>query len=139
VFKHLELGKRKEALALFWKTFLCTAAIGGVGVLLYALVPHFIVSLLYGEKYQIAPLLVYMGIFVLLYTMQSIVVMLAIALKKFEVLWMLVLGSIVQVVLVALWHSSLRAVLMSSIAAILISLVLCSAVLYQPFGKEHRG
>jgi O-antigen/teichoic acid export membrane protein len=139
VIKHIDSNEHSVAAAFYKKTMLYCVLVGGAVVAAYALFPQFITTMLFGNKYPIAHLLFYEGLTVLIYVLLSIQMMYAVALRKLQVIWTLLFGNILQLVLIIMFHETLAQVLLSSLAAISITMVVCSAQLHLLVPRKRRA
>jgi O-antigen/teichoic acid export membrane protein len=135
--KHLEEGDDAGARGFFGKTMGLAGLVGGAIVLVYAVVPHLVVGMLYGTKYPIDGLVVYAGLEVLLYVLLSVVVMMALAMRRHRVLVALVLGLAVQVGGIAWQHLQLFDAVLWSIGGIAVSLALSLLLVLKPRDQHH--
>jgi O-antigen/teichoic acid export membrane protein len=130
VVKHIDDRQIPEAMRFFWKSLGLTAAAGGAIVLVYLVMPGTVVRMLYGSKYPIQGLVALAGAEVLLYSILNVIVMLALAMKRYRVLWGLAAGVLLQALLIIFGPKTLAAVLYESIIALAVSIIATSAMLF---------
>ena len=113
-------GESYEKVFLF--SFVITLAISSLVVVFYWLFPNIAIGVLYGKAYLSAKSdLVWMGIFILFYTLANILVNFSLSLGRTKVVWFPLLIAVLQVVALWFWHGSLLQVIQISLtlAAIL--------------------
>lgn len=102
--------------------------------LLYFLLPQLIIGLLYGSEYSaIAPLLGFFAIFISLYAICFLLTNFYLSIHKTGMMFLVLTASILQVILIWLFHSSLFEVVKVSI--ITTFLLLITLVIYYPYVK----
>lgn len=127
-------GKKYKSLLII--SIALTMAIAGVVVLLYYLFPSLMVSLLFGTSYiKIAPLLGAFGVFIAIYSLTFLLANFYLSIHKIKVYILVLCASILQIVLIFLFHSSLLEVINMSILANI--LLLISLLGYYPFAMRR--
>lgn len=105
---------------VFWAAFLLTAVLSLGIVVFYWLFPDFAIGILYGSKYLAAKdELVWMGIFVAVYTVSYLLVNLLLSLDHTKVTIFPALAAVGQVVGIAVWHDNLLQVVRVNLASAL--------------------
>ncbi len=93
-----------------------TIGISLVALLGYALLPEFIITTIYGAEFlSAAPLLVWMGLFLGLYSVAQLLVNFALAIGKTKVVYLPLVAAIVQIAGIIMWHDSLLTVIQVSL------------------------
>lgn len=112
-----------------------TVLIAGLIVSIYYLFPEMMVNLLFGEKFiKIAPLLAIFGVFIAIYSLSSLLANFYLSIHKTKVSIPVVFASVLQILLISVFHGSLLEVIyMSIISAAFLLLFL---IIYYPFAKD---
>lgn len=113
-----------------------TLAISVIVVLIYYLFPAVMVSLLFGSKFlNISPLLGIFGVFIAIYSLCSVLANFYLSIYKTRI-YIFVLGSsILQIILISIFHASLLQVISMSILSSI--LLLITLILYYPFAIKR--
>jgi O-antigen/teichoic acid export membrane protein len=112
-------GKKTKGEAyrsIFYAAFVITVFISGSIVVCYGLFPKLAIGLLYGEKYLLASKeLVWMGIFISLYTVAQLIVNFLLSLGKTHIVVLPVVAGIIQIL--AIWqnHNSILSIIIVSL------------------------
>ncbi len=118
--------KKQNHLNLFLFSCGVIAAVSVLLSIIYFLFPNFIISLLFGAKYLSgADLLGYMALMMSVYALLNIEILYLISIKRFQFLWPLIIGAILQPILISYFHASLFQVIM--VTFIIISGILITA------------
>ena len=127
----------KEYKNILFIGILLTLGISVTVVLIYYLMPTIMVNLLFGDKFlNIAPLLGIFGVFIAIYSLCSVLANFYLSIYKTRI-YIFVLGfSILQIILISLFHSSLLQVISMSILSS--TLLLITLVLYYPFAIKKE-
>ncbi|EKD49327.1 MAG: capsular polysaccharide biosynthesis protein [uncultured bacterium] len=113
-----------------WQSVGIVALLSGIGIAAYFIFPHFIIGLLYGKEYQVvAPYLGYVGIFMGLYAIVNIFAQFFISIQKYTPLILLVIASILQIVALMIFHSSIKEVIVV-MNIVMVSLLVAFLVYY---------
>lgn len=111
---------------IFWGAFALTFAVSFAIIVFYYLFADFAINILYGSAYlSAAPNLTLMGIFILLYTLDALLVNFALSLGETKIIIFPVVAAMLQAVLIWLFHSDIKEI-------ILMSLIVC---LFMFFGE----
>lgn len=104
-------------------------------VIIFMLFPKIVIGLIYGESYLVVSgLLVWSGIFILLFTLASLLLNYYLSTGKTLVVYFSLIASVGQIIGIWLFHESLFSVLIVSIAVA--ALLLFSLLVY--FGYENK-
>jgi O-antigen/teichoic acid export membrane protein len=114
-------SKGKDTRGILIKTLLYVTGVSIAAVGFYFISPDFVVWLLYGSKYKISNLIGLFGLAIALYSIVTTFVQYNLAVKKYCFLYFLIPLSTLEIVLIALFHSSL--VMVISIIAILMAII----------------
>lgn len=107
-------------------------------LVIYWLVPGFIITALYGTSYvSIADLLIWFGIFITLFTLSLLLINFHLSLGHTKVVLMPVVAAILQIVAIWFYHNSLLTVIIISILAT--ALLLASLLIYSSYAKRPSG
>lgn len=122
-------------------SLIATSLVSGGIVLSYFLFPNIAIGMLYGEKYLSAgPNLVWMGMFVGLYTILYLLTNFYLSIGKTKIGYLVLLGSIVQIITISIWHSSLLVVIQISFyITFLLCLVLLAGLRYNSFNEKNSN
>lgn len=136
------LISEKRAADKEYKNLLLTGIIlalvisGGI-VLLYYFLPKIMVVLLFGEKYiSIAPLLATFGIFIAIYSFCSLLANFYLSIHKTMIYVFVLAASILQIILILLFHKSLSEVINMSILSS--AMLLASLIIYYPIAVKEK-
>ncbi|PIU02401.1 hypothetical protein COT66_00375 [Candidatus Shapirobacteria bacterium CG09_land_8_20_14_0_10_49_15] len=109
--------------------------IAAAAVLVYWLFPKLMVRLLFGSDYlAIAPLLVWMAIFMSLYSLSYLLTSFSLSIEKTKVVFFGVAAALLQVTLIALFHQQLLQVVWISIG--ITGCLFLSLVVYSFYGQK---
>lgn len=109
---------------VFLTSLLATAALSIIVLLIYWLFPHLIINLLFGSQYlEASPLLVKFGIFMVLFTLSTLMVNFYLSINQTKVVVLPLLAATFQIVGILLYHNSLSTVLNVSIIVTTLLLV----------------
>lgn len=129
----------KEYKNLFFISIALTLGIAGFIVSLYYFLPQTMISLLFGTNYlSISPLLAIFGAFIAIYSLCSLFANFYLSIHKTLVSFFVIIASIIQIILIFLFHNSLLQVIEMSIISS--ALLLIFLLIYYPFamGKKKR-
>lgn len=98
----------KDSSKLLFKALVYTSFLVGVGCLAYFIMPTFIVSLLYGQAYlEIVPLIGIFAVAMGLFSLIQIMVVYNLAIERKSFLWILILGLLMEISGIFVFHNSL--------------------------------
>ncbi|OGM21357.1 hypothetical protein A2714_02575 [Candidatus Woesebacteria bacterium RIFCSPHIGHO2_01_FULL_38_9] len=122
---------------IFILSLMLTLAIG-LGVLfIYLIFPRLSISLLFGEKFiEGAPLLIWMGIFMVLFTLGSLILSYFLSIEKTKVTLAIVVAALMQGIGIWLFHDTLLTVINVSIASS--SFFLVSVLIYFGYATKKK-
>lgn len=101
---------------VFLLSFAMTLAISCLVVVFYWLFPNIAIGVLYGKAYLSASTeLVWMGIFILFYTLSNILVNFSLSLGRTKIVWFPLLTAIMQILALWFWHESILQVIQVSL------------------------
>lgn len=109
----------KESYAnVFYLGFLATLLISGVAVCVYWLFPDLAIGILYGNAYlSVSRELVWMGLFMLFYSLSSFAINFFLSIGQVQVVWLPLFFSLVQVIVIWFVHESISQVLLVSLCS----------------------
>lgn len=117
-------ARGEKYMKVFWGAFGLTFAVSAAVVVVYYFFSDFAISVLYGGAYlSAAPDLVWMGLFILVYTLATLLVNFALSLGKTRVIWFPVIAAIGQGILIWIFHSDVKEIIQAS-------LVICTFMLF---------
>jgi O-antigen/teichoic acid export membrane protein len=120
---------------IFLYSFFATLLMSLFILAFYWLIPQFAVNLLYGEAYQEASgLLIWSGIFMILYTLSSLLVNFHLSLGNTKVVHFTVAAALLQILLIWFYHPGLLAVIVISITVT--ALLLACLLIYSSCKKR---
>lgn len=123
----------KVFLVSFGITFVISAAV----VVFYWLFPNLAIGVLYGKAYLSAKSeLVWMGIFILFYTLSNILVNFSLSLGRTKVVWLPLAASLIQILALWFWHGSLLEVIQVSLT--LTVLLFFALAVYLGYNRLQR-
>lgn len=115
---------------IFIASLLITVLTSGAIVMLYWLFPHTVITTLYGDKYAGGEAsLIWMGIFIAVYTICQLLVNFFLSINKTKLSLLPVGAAILQIVLISSFHSSLTQVIQMSVLVVTGLLVLLTGYL----------
>lgn len=117
-------AKGEKYLGIFWGSFGLTLAVSAVVVGIYYFFSDFAINILYGPAYLSASIdLVWMGLFILVYTLALLLVNFSLSLGKTRIIVFPVLAAFGQAILLWIFHSSILEVIQ-------VSLAICTLMLF---------
>lgn len=120
---------------IFLYSFIATGGLSLGILLLYYLMPHLAINLLYGGAYiEASGLLVWFGIFMSLFTLSSLLINFNLSLGKTNVVILPFIAAITQVVLIWLYHQNLFIIVLISI--VITALLLLALLIYSTYGYK---
>ena len=118
-------------------SLLMTIGISLMILTIYAIFPELMINMLFGGKYlSAAPYLVWFGLFITIFTIDSLFVNFYLSREKTKVVYFVVATMIMQAVGIWFYHSSILEVIRISIASVLFLLI--SLVLYFAYDTKKR-
>lgn len=125
----------KSYTKIFLNSFIATGVLSLGILLLYYLMPHLAINLLYGGAYiEASGLLVWFGIFMSLFTLSSLLINFNLSLGKTNVVILPFIAAITQVVLIWLYHQDLFIIVLISI--VITALLLLALLIYSTYGYK---
>ena len=121
------IGKKSRGEAyrgIFFVSFLLTVLISILAVSLYWLFPSLAIGILYGKDYlTAAPSLVWMGLFIGVYTANYILVNFLLSIERTKIVYLPLAIAVIQVVGINIWHSGIMDIITVSLVSMLILFV----------------
>jgi len=121
------IGKKSRGEAyrgIFFVSFLLTVLISILAVSLYWLFPSLAIGILYGKDYlTAAPSLVWMGLFIGVYTANYILVNFLLSIERTKIVYLPLAIAVVQVVGINIWHSEIMDIITVSLVSMLVLFV----------------
>lgn len=115
---------------VFLLSFAMTLVISILVVIFYWLFPNVAIGVLYGKAYLSAKSdLVWMGIFILFYTLSNILVNFSLSLGRTKIIWLPLLTAILQILVLWYWHGSMLQVIQVSLVLTVILFFACAIYL----------
>jgi len=109
-------AKRQAFKHIFLLSLLITFLSSSVIVIFYYFLPEFAINLLYGSKYLSgASYLVWMGIFVAIYSLDFLLVNFSLSINKVGVVIFPMIAALLQIIGLVIWHNTIFQVLQVSI------------------------
>jgi len=129
-------GKKYSHILLY---SMMLAVVMGIGVILcYIAVPNIFILLLFGKKFLlIAPYLAYFALFMVLYTLSSLLANFYLSIHKLQGIYGLLGAVVLQIVLILSFHASLWQVIYSNI--IVSFLLFISLLIYYPYATAQKN
>lgn len=123
---------------IFVLSFVLTSVLAALILLVYWLVPELVIRMLNPSYLEAAPLLVWYGVFITLYTLCSLFVSYYLSLNRVSVVALPFIAAIAQIIGIWFFHQSLYIVILISI--IISALLLFSLLIYSGLWKKDlRG
>lgn len=120
---------------IFLYSFLATAGISFSILIVYLLLPGLAINLLFGSAYlESANLLIWFGVFMTLFTLSSLLINFHLSLNRTKVVILPLLAAIAQIIVIWVYHQSLFAIVLISIAVT--ALLLLSLLIYSINGYK---
>ncbi len=130
-------ARGKDTFKLFKSTLGYAALIVGAITLLYFYIPHIIVRLFYGAAYDISGLIGFYGLAFGLYSLNQIMIMYNLALKRYAFIYYVIGAIIVEIGLIFLFHTSLFLVILMMLL-VLGALFVCLFFYTLRSSKKHK-
>lgn len=123
---------------IFGISFLATGILALGILILYWLVPEFAIRLLYGKSYLTgASLLVWFGVFIMLFTLSVLLINYGLSVGKTRIVFFSLAAALLQISLIFLFHKSLQEVI--NISIVVTALLLACLFIYSIYGKTITG
>ena len=124
---------------VFLLSFAMTLAISGLVVVFYWLFPNIAIGVLYGKAYLSAKSeLVWMGIFILFYTLSFLLVSFSLSLGKTRVIYLPLVAALAQIPAIWFWHRNLLQIIqISLVLAAMLFFVLTIYLSYNRLAKIY--
>lgn len=120
-------SRNEDFQKIFWLTLGLTLLVSSIVVVFYWLYPNIAIGILYGKAYLVASKeLVWMGFFILFYSLSSFLVNFYLSVNKVKIIFLPLAFSIIQIIGIWLFHSSILHVIQISLA--LTTLLLLSLI-----------
>ena len=117
-------SKNKETKKLLERTLLYTFFPAIVGVFIYFLAPSFIISIIYGHQYVSAsPLIGIFGLALGLFSISQVLIHYNLAVERYGFLFFLIIGLIIEIFGILLFHKTLLQILSSLLTANIFNLI----------------
>lgn len=128
------VSKKRSHGEPYHKIFLASLAItvltSGFIVLLYWLFPHSVITTLFGDKYAAGESsLIWMGIFIAIYTVCQLLVNFFLSISKTKLAFLPVAAAILQIILIFMYHENLTQVIQVSVVSVSLLLFALSGYL----------
>ena len=121
------IGKKSRGEAykgIFFVSFILTVLISILAVSFYWLFPSLAIGTLYGKDYlTAAPSLVWMGLFIGVYTANYILVNFLLSIERTKIVYLPLAIAVVQVVGINIWHSEIMDIITVSLVSMLVLFV----------------
>lgn len=120
-----KIKNKKNSDSLLMKSTLIVFLISSIITLLYFLFPSFIINLLFGKDYLIiSNLLGGFGIFMILFSLCNLFAFYNLSINRWKFIFFLSITPFLEILLICLFHESLKQILFSLISLSLITLIL---------------
>lgn len=117
-------SKGEKYLKIFWGSFALTFIVSTMVVGVYYFFPDFAINILYGSVYLSASSdLIWMGLFILVYTQAILLVNFSLSLGKTKIIIFPVLAAIGQAIFIWIFHSNIKEILQ-------VSLIICTLMFF---------
>ncbi len=117
-------------------SLLLVTVLGGIGTLIMYLIPDLINLYVFGGKYPLAvPYLGEFSLFMLLYAIMQTLTGFFIGVTKNTIIYVLLVGSLVQIFGLIIFHSNINQVILVNIISMLVVLAFYIVILYKHFIK----
>ena len=118
-------------------SLLIVTILGGIGTLIMYLVPNLINLYVFGGKYPLAvPYLGVFSLFMLFYAIMQTLTGFFIGATKNIIIYVLLLGSLIQIFGIIVFHSNINQVILVNIVSMLVILFFYMLILYKHFIKS---
>lgn len=115
---------------VFLASFGVTLTVSVIVVLFYWLFPNIAIGVLYGKAYLSASTeLVWMGIFILFYTLSNILVNFSLSLGRIKIVWFPLSVAVLQILALWFWHGSILQVIQVSLVLTIVLFFACTIYL----------
>ena len=119
---------------IFFLSFILTFVLASLILLIYWLVPGIVINLLNSSYSEAAPLLVWYGIFITLYTLCSLFISYYLSLNKTSVVVLPFIAAIAQIIGIWFFHRSLFEVIL--VSSIVTGMLLVLLLIYSAYGSK---
>ena len=98
----------EESMPVLKKSLLYAAILCGGTLVLYLTIPAFLVKVLFGKQYSsIIPLMGIFGLAMFFFSLANILFLYQLSLHRLRFLWILIIGTLLEIALIVLFHTSL--------------------------------
>lgn len=127
-------AKGEKYLEIFWGSFALTLIVSTIVVGVYYFFSDFAINILYGTAYLSASSdLIWMGLFILVYTQAILLVNFSLSLGKIKIIIFPILAAVGQAILIWFFHSSVREIIQASL--IICTLMFFGEVVYLGYNR----
>lgn len=133
-----KMAKEEKHYSIFMMSFFLTLALGIIVLIIYAVVPHFVMRVLYGSIFvsDSVTLLASVGIVMLIYALINLILNYFMALKNFTFLWLVSTVLVLELIVVGVSHGSIFMVVRELIFCY--ALLLCLLLGYYLITKKSQ-
>lgn len=129
-------GRNESYLRIFVISFVATILIGSGITFLYWLLPEFTIGVLYGKDYLSAKSeLVFMGVFVLFYSLSNFLLNFSLSISKTKIVFIPLVASIAQPILIYFYHKNISEIIKVSMFTTIVMFLSISIFLIYNFAK----
>lgn len=129
--------QNEKYVRIFIISFIVTAGVGVLITLVYWIFPELIINILYGNAYLLAKSeLVFMGIFVLFYSLSNFLVNFLLSISKTTAVIFPLLAAIIQPILIYLYHRNISEIIRVSMFTAITMFLLISIFMSYNFMKR---
>ena len=102
----------EESMPVLKKSLLYAAILCGGTLVLYLIIPTFLVTVLFGKQYSsIIPLMGIFGAAMFFFSLANILFLYQLSIHRLRFLWILIIGTFLEIALIVLFHTSLLQVI----------------------------
>ena len=127
----------EESMPVLKKSLLYAAILCGGTLVLYLTIPSFLVNVLFGKQYSsIIPLMGIFGLAMFFFSLANILFLYQLSLHRLKFLWILIIGTLLEITLIVLFHTSLLQVIL---ILLIVGLFLFLSSSYYVFSKSSNS
>ncbi|MEK7616923.1 MAG: oligosaccharide flippase family protein [Patescibacteria group bacterium] len=131
-------SKGKEYKKVFFLSLLLTSLISFLVLIIYWLMPEFVIRMLNSDYLEASPLLLWYGFFITIFTICCLYINLHLSIGRINVVYFPAIAAIIQIIIIWFFHPSLFIIILASTGVA--ALLLMALIIYSTYGdKTYLG
>jgi len=131
-------AKGENYIRIFTLSLMATLAVSLAVVVFYSFFPNIAIGILYGKAYlQASTQLIWMGFFILLYSLAYLLINFVLSLGKTKIVVLPAITALLQIVGISIWHNSLLQIIQVSL--ILTGSLVCCTLVYLGYNRFRKS